>query len=107
MKELEKVARTIAGLYNHATSPGMGAFRRVDGKMPIEDALLLAREATEKGRVTFDWWKGRVMKVAVLADGTVERGDLYDRDNGRDACARAIADGMADPSYDFGYLIDP
>lgn len=108
VKDLEKVARTIAGLYNNASSPGMGAFSRVDGNMRIEEALSLARKATEDGNVSFDWHRGRVMKVDVRADGSLLRTDLYDRDNGGNGAAvRAIDDGLTDPSYDFGYLVEP
>ena len=107
MKDIEKVARTIAGLYNNAGSFGMGLFRRVEGKMPIEEALDLAKIAEASGVVDFDWHRGRVMKVRVRANGQIDRPDLYDRDNGDGAAARAIEDGLSDPSYDFGYLIEP
>ena len=102
MTNLERVARTIAGLYNNAASLGLGMLQRTSEKMTIDEAVRLAREALSRPRgLSLDYLRGRVIKVDVLADGSVVRADLYDRDNGPGACERAVEDGLTDPTYDF------
>jgi hypothetical protein len=101
VNDLERVARTIAGLYNNARGPGVfGLFDTK--KMSSGEAVSLARKAMASSNgIYFDYHNARVMKVRVRADGSGEDGDLYDRDNGHGAYRRAIEQGLADAAYDF------
>lgn len=95
-----KVARVIAGLYNHARAQGMGWIHFTAGKLSPEKAAGFAAEAIREGHIYFDYLGGRVMKISVEADGSVGSTRLYDRDNGFGAADAAIADGLTDPYYD-------
>lgn len=49
----------------------------------------------EKGVYRFDYVAGRPLKVTIDSkEGLIERADLYDRDAGRGACARAVEAAM-------------
>jgi hypothetical protein len=77
-------ATLLAALYNHAKTQGMGFMRaKMDHIMTWDEA----RITLMLGSPRFDYLRGRVMKVNV-ADAA-PRTDLYDRDNGPGAYARA------------------
>lgn len=99
MNNREKIARTIAGLYNNAKPQGMGFLHFAPEKMDAGEACLLALRAESFGEVRFDYLKGRVMKIKILVDGTTGDHRLYDRDNGDGAAENAILDGLSDPYY--------
>ncbi len=99
MENLETVARTLAGLYNHAQPQALGRFQYVPGRMPYEEAYGWAKQIIEGGEMYFDYLTGRTMKVTIRADGSVPSHRLYDRDNGEGAAAAAIEDGLTDPRY--------
>lgn len=68
-------AKLLAALYNDARVQGMG-FLRADNN-DITEAQ--AKEVLKSG-TSFDYLKGRVMKIDVGNDTMSD--DLYDRDNG-------------------------
>lgn len=76
--------KVLAALYNASKPQGMGILHYDPSKMgTMEAADLLSRYTY------FDYLKGRVMKVDLSGD-TFDPW-LYDRDNGENAAARAIA----------------
>lgn len=79
-------AEVLAKLYNRSRQQGMG-FLDAGGTQPmtVAEAAELLKHGTD-----FDYLKGRVMKVNLSGD-TLEP-ELYDRDNGPGAAARAIAE---------------
>ncbi len=96
MSPLERIARTIAGLYNHA-KPLLGA--DVNRKMSIWDAGMLALAVLEEGELYIDYCARRVLKVRINASGDVVGGvGAYERENGVRA-ATAILAGLGDPDY--------
>lgn len=78
-------AAVLAALYNAAPcGPGLSAFQYQRGDVTEADAAALI----ERHGTNFDYVQGRVLKVD-LAEHPM-RIDLYDRDNGSGAGARAI-----------------
>jgi hypothetical protein len=98
MSVLEKRARVIAGLYNNSIPLGLGVLHFTPEKMSPEDALQWARQ---RGVVSFDYLRGRVIKCGISEDGELLGSSewLYDRDNGPGAAKRAVEDGLTDPFY--------
>lgn len=99
MNERERIARTIAGLYNAASSPGLGRVHRIEGKLAATEAKAFAEELERTGRLYLDWHKGRVMKIDVRSGVAIDF-TLYDRDNGPGSGERAARQGLTDPFYD-------
>lgn len=80
-------AKILAALWNNSRQQGMG-FLDPTGLA----GTVMTTEAAEtllKDNTYFDYLHGRVMKVNLATD--VFKPDLYDRDNGPGAAAKAIA----------------
>lgn len=86
-------AEVLAKLYNASKAQGMGMLQFVPGDMSVEEA----REFLKKGTndlgfrtvpMRFDYLQGRVMKVDLSGEQINEQ--LYDRDLGEGAAARAL-----------------
>lgn len=76
-------AMVLAALYNASKPQGMG-FMQFDAKpMTVDEARNLLA-----GGTSFDYLKGRVMKVDLKRGSFEEWG--YDRDNGQGAAMRAV-----------------
>lgn len=77
--------KVLATLFNNSKQQGMG-FLDVSGSinMTLEDA----QKIVDSGRLSFDYLRGRVMKVDISDNSFDPR--LYDRDNGNGAASRAI-----------------
>lgn len=73
----------LIALYNAAKPQGSGFLHYDSAPMTKEEALSLLDE-----RTSFDYLKGRVMKVHI--DGDMLDPCLYDRDNGNGATQKAI-----------------
>lgn len=85
IKGLDKAA-VLSALFNASSQRGMGFLdQRGASPMTVEEARLVL---AEQG-LSFDYLRGRVMKVD-LADDDLWEG-LYDRDNGQGAAERALA----------------
>lgn len=84
IKGLSK-AKVLAALYNASHPQGMGFLQYTPGDMTEQEAQALL---DQHGHFSFDYLKGRVMKVDIRSDELDER--LYDRDNGPGAAQRAI-----------------
>jgi len=84
ISNLDKAA-VLAALYNRSRPQGMG-FLHFD---PTSMTLEQARAILANGDTSFDYLKGRVMKV----DLSVNSLDpwLYDRDNGAGSAERALS----------------
>jgi hypothetical protein len=82
-------AKVLASLYNHSRAIGFGALGESGcWRMTEEEAegLLSAKQDP----IWFDYIDGRVIKIG-FSGNEVLRCDLYDRDLGQGAAARAIA----------------
>lgn len=84
IKGLSKVA-VLAALYNHSQPLGLGILQYTPENMTKQEAQAIL---DQQGHFSFDYLKGRVMKVDIRSDKFDER--LYDRDNGPGAAQRAI-----------------
>lgn len=78
-------AKVLAALYNASHPQGMGFLQYTPEDMTEQEAQALL---DQRGNFSFDYLKGRVMKVDIRSDELDER--LYDRDNGPGAAQRAI-----------------
>lgn len=76
-------AAVLATLYNGSKPQGMGFLQFDPTPMTVEEA-----RAHLKRTQSFDYLKGRVMKISLDSDELETRG--YDRDNGDGAAQRAI-----------------
>ena len=84
IKGLDK-AKVLKALYDASHVQGMGFLQAVpDGTVTVPHCRELLKHGTY-----FDYLYGRVLKVDLSGDEFDER--LYERDNGRDSAARAIA----------------
>lgn len=77
-------AEVLAALYNNSQPLGMGFIHFTPEDMTKEEAAKLLTEQT-----SFDYLKGRVMKVDL--EGNELRTHLYNRDNGDGAAERVLA----------------
>lgn len=84
IKGLSKAA-VLATLYNHSQPLGLGILQYTPENMTEQEAQAIL---DQRGHFSFDYLKGRVMKVDIRLDELDER--LYDRDNGPGAAQRAI-----------------
>lgn len=84
IKGLSK-AEVLATLYNHSQPLGLGILQYTPENMTQREAQVIL---DQQGHFSFDYLKGRVMKVDIRSDKFDER--LYDRDNGPGAAQRAI-----------------
>jgi len=78
-------AEVLAALFNASKQQGMG-FADVTGatEMSVQDARFIV----ESGQTSFDYLRGRVMKVDISGDSFSPW--LFDRDVGQGAASRAI-----------------
>lgn len=83
LKGMNKAA-VLAALYNASKPQGMGFLHYDPTPMTVDQAATLLAQTT-----SFDYLKGRVMKVSLSGDEFDPWG--YDRDNGQGAAERAIA----------------
>lgn len=84
IKGLDK-AEVLKALYDSSHVQGMGFLQTVpEGTVTVQHCRELLKHGTY-----FDYLYGRVLKVDLSGDEFDER--LYERDNGRDSAARAIA----------------
>ena len=84
IKGLDK-AKVLKALYDASHVQGMGFLQAVpEGTVTVDLCRKLLKQSTY-----FDYLYGRVLKVDLSGDEFDER--LYERDNGRDSAARAIA----------------
>lgn len=97
----EKLARTVAGLYNNTiVAPAALMFGNAGpAKMTAEMAAKTADMIIERNGVNFDYLAGHLMKVHITPDAVVTDGWLYDRDSPM-GHRNAIEDGLTDPYYD-------
>lgn len=80
--DLDKVDVLIA-LYNRATQvPGLRKY----SSMPLSRDEI--KELLDSGRIHFDYWLGRVMKISLTAEELDTSG--YNRANGEGAAEEAI-----------------
>ena len=77
----------LAALYNASQPLGMGFLHYDPKPMTAEEGQALIAQAGKYA--SFDYLKGRVMKVDLSGDEFRE--SLYDRDNGAGAAARVVA----------------
>ena len=82
--------KVLKALYDNAQPQGLGFLQYNRNPMTEEEAKSIIKEGSQyHNGLSFDYLKGRVMKVNLSDDdGFDER--LYDRDNGRNAAERAI-----------------
>ena len=88
-------ALVFAGLYNAARPQGMGFLQYDPMPMTVDGA----RQFVDK---PVDYCKGRVMKLRVASDGSVDGTYLYDRDNGQ-GCAdlvMRVLETTGDPNHE-------
>lgn len=80
-------AEVLAALFNASKQQGLG-FLDSSGTSPmtVEDARLYT---SREGSQYYDYLRGRVMKVDLSKDEL--QAELYDRDNGQGAAARALS----------------
>lgn len=80
-------AKVLRLLFNASKQQGLG-FLHADGAIPMTEpeSEEIIRECA--GRLSFDYLKGRVMKVDITGDDLIPY--LYDRDNGTGAAERAL-----------------
>jgi hypothetical protein len=84
-------AEVLAALFNAAKPQGLGKFNfKPDHIMTSAEAATVLAERTRDGKAYFDYCEGRSLKVEI-SDGPLKV-ELYDRDNGDGAAARAIAE---------------
>lgn len=82
IKGIDK-AELLAALYNAAQPLGMGFVHYDPQPMAADEAREILKRQT-----SFDYLKGRVMKVNLAGDSMLI--DLYDRDNGDGKAERII-----------------
>jgi hypothetical protein len=80
-------AAVLAALYNASRPLGMGVMHFDPALMTVEEAVEIILEIPPVA-LSFDYLKGRVMKVNLSGDEFDPW--LYDRDNGEGAAARAL-----------------
>jgi len=78
----------LAALYNASQPQGMGMLHYDPKPMTTAEACAILDDMPV-GRKRFDYLKGRIMKVDLSGDSF--NPNLYDRDNGQGAAARALA----------------
>lgn len=78
-------AEVLAALYNNSRPLGLGILHFQPEPMTKEEAAELLKEQS-----SFDYLKGRLMKIELKEDATEIFEGLYDRDLGAGACARVI-----------------
>lgn len=84
IKGLDK-AEVLKALYDSSNVQGMGFLQAVpEGTVTVDHCRKLLKQSTY-----FDYLYGRVLKVDLSRDAFDER--LYERDNGPDSAARALA----------------
>jgi len=81
-------AEVLAKLYNNARAQGMGWLQWEPEDMTKEEAQALL----DKGGESFDYLKGRIMKISLAKDEVDER--MYNRDNIHCSAQKAL--GMDD-----------
>ncbi len=85
-------AAVLAALYNASQPLGLGFLHFTPEPMTLEEAEKQIADLDPfckgDGRISFDYLKGRVMKVDIGQDDL--RVALYDRDNGAGAAERAL-----------------
>lgn len=91
----------LAALHNHSSAQGMGAIHDIGRNLTRAEAAKYVERFrnAETGKFapfTIDWFLGRPIKVFEDANGEL-RTDLYDRDNGEGAFARALEDALTMP----------
>lgn len=83
-------AEVLAALYNASKPQGLGFLHYTPEPMSREQAAELLEPPRDcPWPLSFDYLKGRVMKVDLSGDSFNEWG--YDRDNGDGAASRALA----------------
>lgn len=84
IKGLDK-AEVLKALYDSSHVQGMGFLQAVpEGTVTVDLCRKLLKQSTY-----FDYLYGRVLKVCLSGDAFDER--LYERDNGPDSAAKALA----------------
>lgn len=79
-------ADVLAALYNASKPQGLGILHFESHPMTRDEAASLLSQSD-----SFDYLKGRVMKISIPDGATEIYPGLYDRDLGDGACERAIA----------------
>lgn len=87
LRQCDLVA-VLRALYDHALCQGLGRLHFRPGPLSREEAAELLRIGGDLAY--FDYLMGRVMKVRISHKEPM-RTDLYDRDMGEGAAARALA----------------
>lgn len=86
-------SKVLQALFNASKQQGMG-FANPAGASQMNEAE--AKEIVDSGVLSYDYLKGRVMKVDISGDDLSV--GLFDRDNGQGAAARAIGSIAAEQS---------
>lgn len=84
---LDKAA-LLAALYNNAKIQGRGIGHATAEPMTAEEASRVIGGNNEQLRMSFDYLRGRVLKIELAGDEMEEW--LYDRDNGEGKAGRVI-----------------
>lgn len=85
-----KEATLLFALYNGSSPRGMG-FLQARNDITEADCQKYINEFTRGGRLDIDYFCGCPLKVTIDTNKkTIERVDLYDRDNGRGAVASIL-----------------
>ena len=77
-------AHVLMALFNDASAQGRGYLRDHEKDMDLKEATVIIAS----GKLSFDYVRGRVLKVELSGNAFSSR--LYDRDNGEGAAQRAI-----------------
>jgi hypothetical protein len=98
IKGLNK-AEVLAALYNASRPLGMGFLQYNPKPMTQEEA----QKMLDSGRKYFDYVNGRVMKISLGSDGTIDP-LLYDRENGDGAVKRVVEELRRGKGADSAYI---
>lgn len=80
----------LASLHNHAQAAGWGVLQNLSRELTPEEGKKIVENRTMlNGDFYMDYLHGRPIKVKFVGN-TMERADLYDRDNGNGMAAIAI-----------------
>jgi hypothetical protein len=91
-KEVD-AAKFLAALHNHTSAVGMGVLHDIGRSLTVGEARA---DLSEMKRFSFDYYRGRPLKVSADDNGVVYEfaRDLFDRDAGKGQFDRALAEAL-------------